>query len=157
MSVPEGTRVWSKLLTAVHVGELASGIGWELPRMFHEGLLAAVHLQPPHRSRGSQRRRAACARPGPPAHWFRFGFSGLAEARGRAKEKKCARTAQLEAIRVYILDCRMPEWNFGLIPPDPGATWCSSPTSTYFRPHFSWDWRRPRPWALSTCWPSAAA
>jgi hypothetical protein len=33
------------------------------------------------------RDRAACARPGRPANWFRIGFSGLTDARGRAKEK----------------------------------------------------------------------
>ena len=90
------------------------------------------------------RDRAACARPGLPANWFRIGFSGLTEVRRRAKEKKCARTAQLEAIGCIFLTARMPSRMSGLFYLS-GATWCSSPTSTYSRPHSSWDWRRPRP------------
>ena len=59
--------------------------------------------------------------------------------------------------RVYIFDCQnCRNGNSGLFYLS-GATWCSFLTSTFFRPHFSWDWRRPRRWARSTCWPSAAA
>ena len=53
----------------------------------------------------------------PSGYRFRIGFSGLTEARGPAKEKKCARTAQLEGIACIFLTVRMLGWNFGLILP----------------------------------------